>query len=150
MERLLDMLPARVNLVTLGVNEVERARSFYERLGFVACGFESDEVAFFDMNGTVLGLYGRSALAEDAGVEADGHGFPNASLAINFESKAAVDVALDHAASCGGRITQPAREVFWGGYSGYFADPDGHLWELAFNPAFGLDERGQLVLPPAE
>lgn len=150
MEGVLKVLPARVNLVTLGVNDVLQSRAFYERLGFIASGFESDDIAFFDMNGTVLGLFGRSALAEDAGVEDAGGGFRGVSLAINFTSRDEVDAALKHAQACGGAVVQPAREVFWGGYSGYFADPDGHLWEMAYNPIFGLDEEEQLQLPPAK
>lgn len=142
------MLPARINLVTLGVADVPAARAFYERLGFVPSGFESESVTFFEMNGAVLGLYGREPLAEDAGVSADGEGFRSFSLAINLESPAAVDAALAFAQSCGGSIVQPAREVFWGGYSGYFADPDGHLWEIAYNPHFELDADGKMQLPP--
>ncbi len=142
------MLPARVNMITLGVDDVAKSRAFYERLGFVASGFPSEEVTFFDMNGTILGLYGREPLAEDAGVGAAGDGFRAVSLAINLETKAAVDEALAFAESCGGRIIQPAREVFWGGYSGYFADPDGHLWEIAYNPITTLNENGGLTLPP--
>lgn len=141
-------LPARINLVTLGVADVASAREFYERLGFVASGFESPGIAFFDMNGTVLALYGRDALAEDAGVPPSGEGFRGVTLAINLETREAVDTALAFVARMGGHIVQPAREVFWGGYSGYFTDPDGHLWEIAFNPITVLDERGQLTLPP--
>ncbi len=135
-------------MVTLGVKNVPAARAFYEKLGFVASGFDSEAVTFFDMNGTVLGLYGHDPLAEDAGVSADGSGFRGVSLAINLETKAKVDEALAFAESCGGRIVQPAREVFWGGYSGYFADPDGHLWEIAYNPITELDADGNLQLPP--
>lgn len=147
------MLPTRINLVTLGVADVGQSRAFYESLGFAASGFESSDVAFFDMNGTVLGLYGQAALAEDAGVSEDGINddgsrFRGTSLAINLASKSEVDDALAFAQSCGGRIVQPARDVFWGGYSGYFADPDGHLWEIAYNPLMVLDEKGQMTLPP--
>lgn len=142
------MLPARINLVTLGVADVAASRRFYERLGFVASGFESENVAFFDMNGTILGLYGRGPLAEDAGVSDSGEGFRAVSLAINLESKEAVDQAFAYVETCGGQLVQPAREVFWGGYSGYFADPDGHLWEIAYNPLFKLDENGRMPLPP--
>lgn len=148
MEGLLAVLPARINIVTLGVADVPTSRRFYERLGFVASGFDSENVAFFDMNGSILGLYGRSPLAEDAGVSEVGDGFRGVSLAINLGNKKAVDQALDFAESCGGKLVQPAREVFWGGYSGYFADPDGHLWEIAFNPVFELDEDGRMELPP--
>ncbi len=146
--RAVEVLPARINLVTLGVEDVASSRAFYEHLGFTASGSDSEEVAFFDMNGTVLGIYGRGPLAEDAGVRADGAGFRGVSLAINFETKAEVDDALAFAEKCGGRVVQPAREVFWGGYSGYFADPEGHLWELAYNPFMVLDDKGQMSLPP--
>ena len=142
------VFPARVNMVTLGVANVASSRQFYERLGFVASGFDSKDVTFFDMNGTVLGLYGRVSLAEDAGVSDKGDGFRGVSLAINLASKEAVDHALGFAESYGGQIMQPAREVFWGGYSGYFADPDGHLWEIAYNPFFELEEDGRMQLPP--
>jgi len=147
--RAAEVLPRRINIVTLGVGDVAHSRKFYESLGFVASGFESKDVAFFDMNGTVLGLYGRGPLAEDAGVVDDGNGFRGVSLAINFETKAQVDEGLAFAAQCGGRIVQPAREVFWGGYSGYFADPDGHLWEFAYNPFMVLDDEGHMTLPPS-
>lgn len=135
-------------MVTLGVSDVSASRAFYERLGFVASGFESDSVAFFEMSGAILGLFGRSALAEDACVKDDAGRFKAASLAINLDSKAAVDEALEYARTCGAEITKPAQEVFWGGYSGYFADPDGHLWEIAYNPIMPLDENGRMTLPP--
>ena len=141
------MFPARSEMVTLGVANVAASRQFYERLGFVASGFDSKDVTFFDMNGTVLGLYGRVPLAEDAGVSDKGDGFRAVSLAINLASQEAVDQALGFAESCGGRIVHPAREVFWGGYSGYVADPDGHLWEIAYNPFFELEEDGRMQLP---
>lgn len=140
-------MPQRLSMVTLGVEDLPRSRAFYERLGFVASSFESDAVAFFDMGGTVLALFGRAALAEDANMPQEGQGFRAVSCAINVESETAVDRALALARECGARITQPARQVFWGGYSGYFADPDGHLWEVAFNPIFPLDENGRVRIP---
>lgn len=142
-----ESLPQRLSLVTLGVADVPRARTFYERLGFKAAPFESDEVAFFEMsNGVLLGLYGRAPLAEDANVPHEGSGFRAVTCALNLESEAAVDAALAFAQACGARITQPARKVFWGGYSGYFADPDGHLWEVAFNPIFPVDADGRVKI----
>lgn len=140
-------LPARINLVTLGVDDIARAATFYEALGFARVDFESDGVAFFQLDGTVLGLFGDAALAEDANVPVPDTVTGAVSLAINFSSEAEVDAALAFAETCGAKITQPARKVFWGGYSGYFADPDGHLWEVAYNPVFELDERGHFKLP---
>lgn len=142
------MLPQRLTMVTLGVADVAKARVFYETLGFKAADFDSDSVAFFDMNGVVFGIYGREDLAEDAKVGSEGSGFRGVTLALNMESEAAVDEVLDFAVSCGAKLTKPAEKVFWGGYSGYFADPDGHLWEVAFNPGFQLDDNGRMVLPP--
>ncbi|MEZ5924009.1 MAG: VOC family protein [Hyphomicrobiaceae bacterium] len=138
----------RLNLVTLGVADVARSKVFYEALGFEPCGFENEHVGFYAAGGVVLGLFGRGALAEDAGVADDGHGFRAVSLAHNTRSQAEVDAVLAHAVACGASLIKPAQRVFWGGYSGYFADPDGHLWEVAFNPGFPLDASGQMQLPP--
>lgn len=144
-------LPQRLSLVTLGVADVAAARAFYERLGFKAAGFDSAEVAFFSMtSGVVLALFGRAPLAEDANVPHAGGGFRAVTCAINLESEVAVDRALAFAEGCGARITQPARKVFWGGYSGYFADPDGHLWEVAYNLIFPVDAVGRLQMPHVE
>lgn len=141
-------IPQHLSLVTLGVADVAASRAFYERLGLVASGFESESVCFFDMSGTVLALFGRGALAEDAAVDEAGAGFRGVSCAMNVTSEAAVDAALAHAEGCGAVLVKPAHRVFWGGYSGYFADPDGHLWEVAYNPGFPLSPEGRLVLPP--
>jgi uncharacterized glyoxalase superfamily protein PhnB len=141
------MFPQRLTLVTLGVVDLERSRRFYRAIGFKESGFDSDTVAFFDMNGVVFGLYGREALAVDANVDDEGRGFRGVSLAVNLEDEAAVDQALSHAEACGATITKPAQKVFWGGYSGYFSDPDGHLWEIAYNPGFPLDKDGRMVIP---
>ncbi|MEZ5907743.1 MAG: VOC family protein [Hyphomicrobiaceae bacterium] len=137
----------RLSLVTLGVGDVAAARRFYEALGFVASGASLDSIAFFEAGGVVLALFGRRALAEDATVRDEPGGFAAVTLAWNVESTAAVDAALALAARCGARIVKPAQTVFWGGYSGYFADPDGHLWEVAYNPFFPLDADGRLQLP---
>ncbi len=142
------MLPQRISLVTLGVADVERSRRFYEGLGFRAADFDSESVTFFDMNGFVFAIFGREDLAEDANVAIEDGAFSRMSLAINLGSESAVDAAMEFAASKGGRVTQPARKVFWGGYAGYFADPDGHLWEIAYNPFWPLDAEGRPQIPP--
>lgn len=143
-------LPQRLTLVTLGVADVPVARAFYERLGLRAAGFDSPGVAFFEMtNGVTLALFGRQPLAVDANVPHEGAGFRAVSCAINLESAAEVDEALALAAQCGATITKPAERVFWGGYSGYFADPDGHLWEVAHNPLWRVDAEGRMKIPPA-
>ncbi len=140
----------RLSIVTLGVADVAKARAFYEALGFTASVASQDSITFMDAGGAVLALYGRDALAEDAHVPACAPGFSGVTLAHNVRSEADVDTTLAHAASCGATIMKPAQKVFWGGYSGYFADPDGHLWEVAFNPFVGFDEAGRLVLPTAD
>jgi catechol 2,3-dioxygenase-like lactoylglutathione lyase family enzyme len=101
----------------------------------------------FSLGGIVLALYPREKLAEDATVETAGHGFSGITLAHNTKSKDEVDEVLKTAAGVGGAIVKPAQEVFWGGYSGYFTDPDGHLWEVAWNPFFEFDASDNLVLP---
>lgn len=144
-------LPQHLSLVTLGVADVARSRAFYEGLGLAAAAGDTPQVAFFDMNGTLLALFGREALAEDANVPHEGSGFRAISCAFNLASEAAVDRAFAFVAAKGGRVVRPPRKVFWGGYSGYFADPDGHLWEIAYNPFWPLDAAGrpQLTRPAA-
>lgn len=138
----------QITLITLGVGDMKVSRAFYERLGFVASPAGNDDVTFFNANGLVLGLFGYHSLAEDAHVKAGPiPEFRGVSLAWNADSEASVDQILIHAKSCGARIVKPAQKVFWGGYSGYFADPDGHLWEVAYNPFFPLDAAGRIVLP---
>jgi len=126
----------RISMITLGVRDLEKSIAFYEKgLGFPR--MESPpEVAFFTLNGTWLGLFGREALAEDAGVSAEGSGFNSFSLAHNVESEAEVDAVVKQAIDAGAALVKKPEKVFWGGYSGYFADPDGHLWEVAHNPHF--------------
>ena len=124
----------RISMITLGVKDVQASVRFYQALGFPKTDFDSDDVAFFSLNGTWLGLYGREALAEDAGVPSDGGHFSGVTLAHNVESDALVDETLQQAVDAGATLVKPGQKVFWGGYSGYFADPDGHLWEVANNP----------------
>jgi hypothetical protein len=128
----------RISMITLGVRDLAASIKFYEQgLGFPR--MESPpEVAFFTLDGTWLGLYGRDALAEDALVPADGHGFESFSLGHNVHSEAAVDEVMSQAAKAGATVTKKPQKVFWGGYSGYFKDPDGHLWEVAYNPLFWI------------
>jgi catechol 2,3-dioxygenase-like lactoylglutathione lyase family enzyme len=144
----MSTLPQHLSLVTLGVADLALARSFYTSLGLEPSGFESEEVVFFDMRGVVLALFSREALAEDAGVSPEGSGFRATSLAFNVSSEAEVAAALNEVEAKGGRIVRAARKAPWGGYSGYFADPDGHLWEVAYNPGFPLDSDGRLQIPP--
>lgn len=127
-------MKSRISMITLGVDDIERSVKFYrDGLGFPQ--LESPPtVAFFTLNGTWLGLYGREALAEDAMVPAVGEGFSGFSLAHNLESEAEVDEAMKEAVAAGATLVKTPQKVFWGGYSGYFKDPDGHLWELAHNP----------------
>jgi catechol 2,3-dioxygenase-like lactoylglutathione lyase family enzyme len=138
----------RLSLVTLGVADVARSRAFYEALGFTAARLSEEAVTFFDAGGVVLALFGRAPLAEDAGVADGKPGFSGVALAHNARSEADVDAVLSEAAKAGAKIIKPAGKAFWGGYSGYFADPDGHVWEVAYNPYFPLDEHGRVRLGP--
>ncbi len=140
-------LPQHLSLITLGVADVAVSRAFYEGLGFKAAPGAETSVAFFDMSGTILALFGRAALADDAGVADAETVFRGVSCAFNLASEAAVDAAFAFVARQGGRIVKPPHKVFWGGYSGYFADPDGHLWEIAHNPFWPLDAHGRPQLP---
>jgi len=137
----------RLSLVTLGVTDVAHSRRFYEAMGLKASTASQDEVAFFQLGNVVLALFGRSALAADAGVADSRPGFSGIALAWNVASEQDVDAALAKAAASGGRLVKSGQKVFWGGYSGYFADPDGHLWEVAYNPFFPRDETGRVSLP---
>jgi catechol 2,3-dioxygenase-like lactoylglutathione lyase family enzyme len=126
----------RISMITLGVRDLAASVAFYAQ-GLGLPRMESPpEVAFFTLDGTWLGLYGRQALAEDATVPAEGSGFTGVTLAHNVASEAEVDALLKQAVAAGGTLVKPGQRVFWGGYSGYFADPDGHLWEVAHNPHF--------------
>lgn len=141
------MLPSRINLVTLGVEDLERSSEFYQQLGWKESSASNPAIRFFCSQGTVLSLYGRAALAEDASVAVDGYGFRGITMSQNLESPADVDAAFAHALACGATSVKPPEKVFWGGYSGYFADPDGHLWELAHNPHLTLNAAGHMELP---
>jgi len=140
-------VPARLTLVTLGVADVARATSFYEALGWRKSSASQDEVSFFQLGGLALSVFGRQSLADDATVGSEGSGFTGISLAINLESEAEVDRVAAEWVSCGGTLVKQPERVFWGGYSGYVKDPDGHLWELAYNPGFALLPDGSMQLP---
>lgn len=138
----------RLSLVTLGVHDLARARAFYETgLGWPASAASQGDVVFFQLGGVALALFPRAALAADATVAPEGGGFSGVTLAHNVADKAEVDAVLRAAVGAGARLVKPAREAEWGGFSGYFADPDGHLWEVCWNPFFPFDARGALVLP---
>ena len=137
-----------LNFVTLGVSDVARAKAFYGRLGLVEHGMSNEHVGFFDINGVVLSVFGHDALAADAKLGgAKPPVFRGVTLAWNAESPAEVDAILAHAVSCGARLVKAGENVFWGGYSGYFADPDGHLWEVAHNPFVSIDANHHIKLP---
>lgn len=138
----------KLSLVTLGVRDLKRAINFYQTgLGWKPSSASQGDVVFFAMGGIVLSLYPREKLAEDVTIDPAGSGFPGITLAYNTKSQAEVDEVLQTVARVGGKIVKPAQQVFWGGYSGYFADPDGHLWEVAWNPFFPFDENDNIVLP---
>lgn len=141
---------AHVSLVTLGVADLARAEAFYTALGWRRSEASVDGVVSFMRGGAlVLGLLGRDELAADAGLErgALASGPAPTALACNLPDEAAVDAAIAAAAAAGGRVTKPAVRADWGGYSGYVADPDGHLWEFAHNPGFPLQADGSVRLP---
>ena len=139
------MVPARLTLVTLGVNDLPSARAFNGRLGWEETPASQDSVAFFLLGGTVLALWPSTELAADAAVElAPPSAFPGYSRAVNVDSAEAVDAALEEAVGAGGTLMKPAVTTVFG-RAGYFADPEGHLWEVAFNPGLTLDERGRVT-----
>lgn len=143
------MTPQRVTLITLGVADLARARAFYEALGWRATR-AFDGVVFFQMHGAVLGLFGLNNLAKDQGRPDAQLGTGAMTLAQNFASEAEVDAAFATALKAGAKVLKAPQKVFWGGYSGYYADPDGHVWELAMNPFWPLNDDGSLTLPEEE
>ncbi|HVH03153.1 MAG TPA: VOC family protein [Amaricoccus sp.] len=142
------MFPRAITLVTLGVADLGRARAFYAALGWEAAQV-SEGVVFIQLAGQVLALFGIDALADDMKAEPGTPGRGAVTLARNFASREAVDAAFALALSAGATALKRPDPVFWGGYSGYFADPDGHVWELAMNPFWPLAENGTLTLPGA-
>lgn len=137
----------RISLVTLGVADLDRSRAFYERLGWRRSVANAEGVAFFQAGGMVLSLYPRVELAKDAKLPAAGEGFGGIALAYNARTREEVDAVLAEAVAAGATLLKAAKDAFWGGYSGYFADPDGFPWEVAWNPSFPIAEDGSLHLP---
>jgi uncharacterized protein len=135
----------RVSLITLGVRDLARARAFYEALGWTSNAGPDDDVVFFQAGGIVFALWGRAELAGDSGME-DGGGWGGVTLAHNVRSPAEVDALMAEARAAGGTIARPAGATFWGGYSGVFADPDGHPWEVAHNPHWTIAVDGSVRL----
>lgn len=141
------MTPQRITLITLGVTDLVAARAFYARLGWAEHGDSQPGAAFFQMHGAVLALFGAADLAADQGRPGAALGTGAITLAQNFATEAEVDAAYAAALAAGGTALKAPEKVFWGGYSGYWADPDGHVWEVAMNPFWPLAEDGSLTLP---
>ena len=136
-----------LHLITLGVRDFEASKKFYtETLGWKPSNSSNDEITFFQAGGVVLSVYQREKLAEDALVNPEGNGFAGFTLAYNARSEAEVDEIIRELKSRGVKILKEPQKVFWGGYSSYFADPDGNCWEVAYNPFFLFDENGNLKL----
>ena len=130
----------RISIITLGVTDLARSVAFYrDGLGLVLYDENTESIAFFQNKGTWLALYPREALAADAGIATEGSGFSGVTLAHNLRSREEVDELLVVAVSAGATLVKPAQDTFWGGYSGYFSDPDGYLWEIAWNPHFWIE-----------
>ncbi len=138
-------VPNRISIVTFGVADLARSTAFYESLGWTRSNSEPT-ITFFDTIGPVFGLYEWSALADDAQVPAEGSGFRGVTLAMNLGSTAEVDAVFAEWIACGATSVVEPHKAFWGGYSSYVADPDGHLWELAHNPYARLDDDGRLIM----
>lgn len=132
----------RLSLVTLGVADLERAKSFYVSLGWNAAHASTEEVVFFQLPGIALALFPRDSLAADANIAPYGEGFSGITLSHNVRSREEVDELVTQVEALGGKILRPAQEASWGGYTAYFADPDGHIWEIAFNPYAVLGDDG--------
>ncbi len=138
----------KLNIITLGVKDFERALSFYKNgLGWKPSSESQEDIAFFPLGGIILALYPWEKLAEDITVSAEGSGFSGITLAHNAKTQEEVDEVLNTVEQLGAKIVRKAEKVFWGGYSGYFTDLDGHLWEVAWNPFFEFDESDNLLLP---
>lgn len=137
----------RITLLTLGVRDLRRSTRFFERLGWQRSVKTAEGIAFFQCGGVALSLFPIEDLARDAGVPAEWSGFGGFAIAHNARTRGDVDAVLAEAERAGAEIVKPAEDAVWGGYSGYFRDLDGHLWEVAWNPHFPFDDAGNLVLP---
>ncbi len=137
----------RLTMVSLGVKNLQQATAFYEdTLGWEKTTQSNESISFFKLNGILMGLYGWVPLAEDAGVPSEGKGFRGLALAYNTRSREEVDEVFRMLVAKGVTIVKLPEDVFWGGYSGYFSDPDGHLWEVAWNPFLDLNEEGNVIM----
>ncbi len=143
------MTPQRVTLITLGVDDLERSAKFYADLGWNSTR-DQEGVVFYQINGMVLGLFGRGPLAKDQGRPDAKLGTGAMTLAQNYRTTEEVDAAYTKALSVGATALKTPQDVFWGGYSGYYADPDGHVWEVAHNPFWPLNDDGSLTLQDSE
>lgn len=139
----------RLNVITLGVTDLERARRFYEALGWKTGADPGDDVVFFQVGEMVVALWDRARLAEDSAVE-DAPGWGGVTLAVNFGSREEVDTVTEEARAAGARIGREPAETFWGGYSAVFVDPDGHPWEVAHNPHWTVTADGGVKLAPPD
>jgi len=143
-------IPASFSIVTLGVADLHRSIAFYRALGWEQRGDASAGITWFKTSGTWVGLFGYTDLAEDVGLPAPGPGeqpaYRGVTLALNVNDEVAVDAAFAQVRAIGGRIVKEPTRADWGGYSGYFADPDGHLWEIAYAPGFTVDEQGRIEI----
>jgi predicted lactoylglutathione lyase len=138
----------RLSFITLGVADLEKAEAFYRALGWTPSSYgDGKGITFFQLPGMVFALFPRHELAEDAGVEDSKPGFSGISLSHNVRSEADVDAVLLTAVAAGAQITKPAGKAFWGGYMGYFADIDGHHWEVCYNPHAELGPKGEVTIP---
>ena len=136
-----------ISVITLGVRDFGRSLDFYKKgLGWPTKAMIKDGIAFFKLNGIVLALFDKKGLAADAGVSAEGSGFPGMTLAHNVRSEKEVDEVVQLVTRLGGKVIKKPQRVSWGGYSAYFADPDGYLWEVVYNPHWKMDRRGSILL----
>ena len=142
-----DAMPHRsVNVLTLGVRDLSLSSEFYRAIGFVLSSRSDEHITWFITGGTVLALYPWDMLADDAQISAEGQGFRGTATAINLASEMEVDEFSILVRKSGGKMVKEPQKVFWGGYHFYFQDPDGHLWEVAYNPYTPLDDKGRLMV----